>query len=150
MQDLQSCGDPIILLHSLRRTGRASVLALASPRTLLFASTSRSWFLSTGRWSPQWSRMGGMTGTGRNLSVRRDPIRVGTCSFLCPSDEYLAVAWSLVGEWTTLTIFLPPKGEWPRQGHPQNLRSVPMLTWVRACFEQGFLPSLLALPGTPH
>ena len=64
-----------------------------------------------------------------------------------------AVAWSLVGEWTTRTIFLPPKGEWPRQGHPKNLispydqRSVPMLTWARACFEQGSLPSLLALPG---
>ena len=27
-----------------------------------------------------------------------------------------AVAWSLVGEWTTRTIFLPPKGEWPRRG----------------------------------
>ena len=64
-----------------------------------------------------------------------------------------AVAWSLIGEWTTRTIFLPPKGEWPRQGHPKNLlppydqRSVPMLTWARACFEQGSLPSLLALPG---
>ena len=59
----------------------------------------------------------------------------------------------LIGEWTTRTIFLPPKGEWPRQGHPKNLlppydqRSVPMLTWARACFEQGSLPSLLALPG---
>ena len=47
-----------------------------------------------------------------------------------------AVAWSLVGEWTTRTIFLPPKGEWPRQGHPKNLlppydqRSVPVLTWA--------------------
>ena len=64
-----------------------------------------------------------------------------------------AVAWSLIGEWTTRTIFLPPKGERPRQGHPKNLlppydqRSVPMLTWARACFEQGSLPSLLALPG---
>ena len=64
-----------------------------------------------------------------------------------------AVAWSLIGEWTTRTIFLPPKGEWPRQGHPKNLlppydqRSVPMLAWARACFEQGSLPSLLALPG---
>ena len=28
-----------------------------------------------------------------------------------------AVAWSLVGEWTSRTIFLPPQGEWPRQGH---------------------------------
>ena len=66
-----------------------------------------------------------------------------------------AVAWSLVGEWTTRTIFLPPKGAWPRQGHPKALvspydqRSVPMLTWARACFEQGSLPSLLALPGRP-
>ena len=48
---------------------------------------------------------------------------------------------------------LSPKGEWPRQGHPKALispydqRSVPMLTWARACFEQGSLPSLLALPG---
>ena len=56
-------------------------------------------------------------------------------------------------DYTTRTIFLPPKGEWPRQGHPKNLlspydqRSVPMLTWARACFEQGSLPSLLALPG---
>ena len=64
-----------------------------------------------------------------------------------------AVAWSLVGEWTSRTIFLPPKGEWLRQGHPKNLlppyerRSVPLLTWARACFEQGCLPSLLALPG---
>ena len=60
---------------------------------------------------------------------------------------------SLVREWTTRTIFLLPKGEWPRQGHPKALispydqRSVPMLTWARACFEQGSLPSLLALPG---
>ena len=47
----------------------------------------------------------------------------------------------------------PYKGEWPRQGHPKHLlppyerRSVPMLTWARACFEQGCLPSLLSLPG---
>ena len=34
-----------------------------------------------------------------------------------------AVAWSLVGEWTIRTIFLPPKGEWPRQGHPKALIS---------------------------
>ena len=66
-----------------------------------------------------------------------------------------AVAWSLIGEWTTRAIFLPPKGEWPRQGHPKNLlppydqRSVPMLTWARACFEQGSLPSLLAFLGMP-
>ena len=63
------------------------------------------------------------------------------------------MAWSLVGEWTTRTLFPPPHQTWPRQGHPKALvfpydqRSVPMLTWARACFEQGSLPSLLALPG---
>ena len=37
------------------------------------------------------------------------------------------------------TIFLPPSGAWPRQGHPKALlppydqRSVPMITWARAC-----------------
>ena len=78
------------------------------------------------------------------------------CGHVMNTSLEWAVAWSLVGEWTTRTIFLPPKGEWPRQGHPKNLlspydqRSVPMLTWARACFEQGSLPSLLALPGTPH
>ena len=75
------------------------------------------------------------------------------CGHVMNTSLEWAVAWSLVGEWTTRTIFLPPKGEWPRQGHPKNLlppynqRSVPMLTWARACFEQGCLPSLLALPG---
>ena len=75
------------------------------------------------------------------------------CGHVMNASLEWAVAWSLVGEWTTRTIFLPPKGEWPRQGHPKNLlspydqRSVPMLTWARACFEQGSLLSLLALPG---
>ena len=74
------------------------------------------------------------------------------CGHVMNTSLEWAVAWSLVGEWTTRTIFLPPKGEWPRQGHPKALispydqRSVPMLTWARACFEQGSLPSLLALP----
>ena len=75
------------------------------------------------------------------------------CGHMMDTSLDWAVAWSLIGEWTTRTIFLPPNGEWPRQGHPKNLlppyeqRSVPMLTWARACFEQGSLPSLLALPG---
>ena len=75
------------------------------------------------------------------------------CGHIMNASLEWAVAWSLVGEWTTRAIFLPPKGEWPRQGHPKALispydqRSVPMLTWARACFEQGSLPSLLALPG---
>ena len=60
-----------------------------------------------------------------------------------------AVAWSMVGEWTSRTIFLPPKGEWPRQGHPSALlhpyeqRSVPMLTGlVRALNRVLFLHCL--------
>ena len=75
------------------------------------------------------------------------------CGYIMNTSLEWAVAWSLVGEWTTRTLFLPPKGPWPRQGHPNALvspydqRSVPILTWPQACFEQGSLPSLLALPG---
>ena len=60
---------------------------------------------------------------------------------------------SLIGEWTSSEIFLPPSGVWPRNGHPRNLlddyayRSPPILTWARACFEQGSLPSMLCLAG---
>ena len=70
------------------------------------------------------------------------------CGHIMNTSLEWAVAWSLVGEWTTRTIFLPPKGAWPRQGHPKALvspydqRSVPMLTWARACFEQGSLECL--------
>ena len=59
------------------------------------------------------------------------------------------IAWSLIGEWTSQEIFLPPAGEWPRHGQSRNLledfdyRRPPMLTWARACFEQGSLPSML-------
>ena len=59
-------------------------------------------------------------------------------------------------EWTTRTIFLPPKGEWPRQGHPKNLlspydqRSVPMLTWARAVLNKDLFPRCLPSLGTPH
>ena len=45
------------------------------------------------------------------------------CGHVMNTSLEWAVAWSLVGEWTTRTIFLPPKGEWPRQGHPKNLIS---------------------------
>ena len=31
------------------------------------------------------------------------------------------IAWSLIGEWTSQEIFLPPVGEWPRNGHSRNL-----------------------------
>ena len=71
------------------------------------------------------------------------------CGHVMNTSLEWAVAWSLVGEWTTRTIFLPPKGEWPRQGHPKALispydqRSVPMLTWARACLNKDhFLPCL--------
>ena len=45
-------------------------------------------------------------------------------------------------------------GEWPRHGHSRNLlddfdfRRPPILTWARACFEQGSLPSMLHLAGS--
>ena len=64
------------------------------------------------------------------------------------------IAWSLIGEWTSQEIFLPPVGEWPRNGHSRNLleefdcRRPSMLTWARACFEQGSLPSMLHLGGS--
>ena len=51
------------------------------------------------------------------------------------------IAWSL-------------KGEWPRHGHSMNLledfdyRRPSILTWARACFEQGSLPSMLHLTGS--
>ena len=63
------------------------------------------------------------------------------------------IAWSLIGEWTSRELFLPPKGTWPRNCHPAKFhmpcdqRSTPVHTWARACFEQGSLPSLLAIPG---
>ena len=61
------------------------------------------------------------------------------------------IAWSLIGEWTSQEIFLPPAGEWPRNGHSRMLleefdcRRPCLLTWARACFEQGSLPSMLHL-----
>ena len=42
------------------------------------------------------------------------------CGHVVNTSLEWAVAWSLVGEWTTRTIFLPPKGEWPRQGTPKE------------------------------
>ena len=63
------------------------------------------------------------------------------------------IAWSLIGEWTSKEVFLPPVGEWPRNGHSKNLleefdyRRPSLLTWARACFEQGSLPSMLHLSG---
>ena len=56
------------------------------------------------------------------------------CGCIMNTSLEWTVAWSLVGEWTTGTLFLPPQGPWPRQGHPKALvspydqRSVPMLT----------------------
>ena len=77
------------------------------------------------------------------------------CGHMMNTSLEWAVAWSLVGEWTTRTIFLPPKGEcFKAHAHRisyHRMISGPspccMLTWARACFEKGSLPSLLALPG---
>ena len=73
------------------------------------------------------------------------------CGHIMNTSMEWAVAWSLVGEWTARTIFLPPKKDWPRQGHPKAIvspydqRSVPLLTWARASFEQGPLPAVASV-----
>ena len=56
-------GAPIMLLRFLRKTGREYHSTQANPKSLLFASTGRSWWLNIGSWSPQWFQMGEMTGT---------------------------------------------------------------------------------------
>ena len=65
-----------------------------------------------------------------------------------------AIAWAMIGEWTNHQLFPPPKsGEWPRFAHVNGLeegfryRRPSLVTWARACFEQGALPSLAVLPG---
>ena len=65
-----------------------------------------------------------------------------------------AIAWAMIGEWTNHQLFPPPKsGEWPRFAHVEGLeegfhhRHPSLVTWARACFEQGALPSLSVLPG---
>ena len=64
-----------------------------------------------------------------------------------------AIAWAMIGEWTNHQLFPPPKsGEWPRFAHVNGLeegfhhRQPWLVTWARACFEQGALPSLSVLP----
>ena len=74
----------------------------------------------------------------------------GTC--LQYSVDF-AFAWALIGEWTSRVLFPVPAGDWPRHGHPLALlepyshRAPFLVTWARACFQQGALPSLLYLPG---
>ena len=63
MRDLLSYGAPIMLHRFLRKTGREYHFAQANPKSLLFKSTGRSWWMNTGSWSPQWFQMGEMTGT---------------------------------------------------------------------------------------
>ena len=65
-----------------------------------------------------------------------------------------AIAWAMIGEWTNHQLFPPPKsGEWPRFAHVNGLeegfryRRPSLVTWARACFEQGALPALSVLPG---
>ena len=65
-----------------------------------------------------------------------------------------AIAWAMLGEWTNHHLFPPPaSGEWPRFAHVGGLeecfqhRHPSLVTWARACFEQGALPSLSVLPG---
>ena len=63
------------------------------------------------------------------------------------------LAWALIGEWTSRILFPVPKGPWPRHGHAGALlpgyraRSLRIVAWARASFQQGALPSLLLLRG---
>ena len=70
MRDLLSYGAPIMLLRFLRKTGREYHSTQANPKSLLFASTGRSWWLNIGSGSPQWFQMGEMTGTWHHRSAR--------------------------------------------------------------------------------
>ena len=74
------------------------------------------------------------------------------CGHMMNTSLEWAVAWSLVGEWTTRTIFLPSKGECQGRGthrtsYHRMINGLSPCSWARACFEQGSLPSLLALCG---
>ena len=75
---------------------------------------------------------------------------MGTC--LQYSLDF-CLAWALIGEWTSKVLFPVPKGPWPRHGHAGALlqnyqcRTLRIVAWARAAFEQGALPSLLMMPG---
>ena len=59
----------------------------------------------------------------------------------------------MIGEWTNHQLFPPPKSGESRFAHVEGLeegfhhRHPSLVTWARACFEQGALPSLSVLPG---
>ena len=82
---------------------------------------------------------------GYSLDWPSLPVTKCTCDW--------TIARSLIGEWTSKEVFLPPVGEWPRNGHSKNLleefdyRRPSLLTWARACFEQGSFPPMLHLSG---
>ena len=65
------------------------------------------------------------------------------CRLYCSAYMWLDSGMALIGEWTSQKIFSPSAGEWPRHGYSKNLlddfdfRRPPILTWARACFEQG-------------
>lgn len=67
------------------------------------------------------------------------------CGHHMDSSLEWTVAWSFIGEWTSRELAAELS---PCQNHmPYDQRSIPLHTWARTCFEQGSLPSLLALPG---
>ena len=76
------------------------------------------------------------------------------CGHVMNTSLEWAVAWSLVGEWTTRTIFLPPKGEWPRQGHPKNLLPPydqrPCSRGRELVLSKDLFPRSLPFLGMPH
>ena len=150
-QDLWFYGVPTMLLRSLKLIGKASRSALVKRKTGLLANIGRGWCRPTGNLSPQWSRMGGMTGTWH-----LDTNWIGAHSILWSYYEHLpAMGGCLVTggrmDYTYYIFATQRRVAKARTSEGSYLsfdqRSVPMLMWGRACFEQGSLPSLLALPG---
>ena len=45
------------------------------------------------------------------------------CGYRMDSSLEWTIAWSLLGEWTSRELFLPPKGTWPRNCHPANFHT---------------------------
>ena len=94
---------------------------------LLLANIGRGWCRPTGSLCPQWSRNErddrDMTPTECQAWIQTGLALSPFCGHIMDTSLEWAVAWSLVGEWTTRALFLPPKGEWPRQGHPKALIS---------------------------
>ena len=60
-------------------------------------------------------------GSSQETPQNRVPLALTPfCGHAMNTSLEWAVAWSLVGEWTCRELFPPPKGQWPRSGHPSQ------------------------------